>query len=77
MSYLNLIQVILSRVCRIQFLRKNFLSYKGLMVDTLAPKGDEGRGKLRKAAVRGTHPFTRRCPNGETHQFYWYCKLNS
>ncbi len=26
-------------------------------MDTLAPKGDEGRGKLRKAAVRGTHPF--------------------
>ena len=25
-------------------------SYKGRMVDALAPRGDEGRGKLRKAS---------------------------
>ena len=28
--------------------------------------GDEGRDKLRKAAVRGKYPATRGCPNGET-----------
>ena len=28
--------------------------------------GDEGRGKLRKAAERSTHPETRRFPNGVT-----------
>ena len=28
--------------------------------------GDEGRDKLRKAAVRGKCPSTRGCPNGET-----------
>ena len=28
--------------------------------------GDEGRDKLRKAAVRGKCPLTRGCPNGET-----------
>ena len=28
--------------------------------------GDEGRDKLRKAAVRGKYPLTRGCPNGET-----------
>jgi hypothetical protein len=37
------------------------------MVDALALRGDEGRGKLRKAAVRSKHPVTRRCPNGGTH----------
>ena len=36
-------------------------------MDALALRGDEGRGKLRKAAVRGKHPLTRRCPNGGTH----------
>ncbi len=30
--------------------------------------GDEGRDKLRKAAVRGKYSLTRRCPNGETRQ---------
>ena len=38
------------------------------MVDPLAPKCDEGRGKLRKASGSGTHTLIRRCPNGETHQ---------
>ena len=28
--------------------------------------GEEGRGKLRKAAERSTHPLTRRFPNGVT-----------
>ena len=30
--------------------------------------GDEGRDKLRKAAVRGKCPVTRGCPNGETRR---------
>ena len=30
--------------------------------------GEEGRDKLRKAAVRGKFPVTRGCPNGETRQ---------
>ena len=30
--------------------------------------GDEGRGKLRKAAARGKHPATRGCPNGGTRR---------
>ena len=37
------------------------------MVDALALRGDEGRGKLRKAAVRSKHPVIRRSPNGGTH----------
>ena len=36
-------------------------------MDALALRGDEGRGKLRKAAVRSKHPLTRRFPNGGTH----------
>ena len=36
-------------------------------MDALALRGDEGRGKLRKAAVRSKHPLTRRSPNGGTH----------
>jgi len=36
------------------------------MVDALEPSGDEGRGKLRKASVRSTHPKIRRLPNGVT-----------
>ena len=32
----------------------------------MALGGDEGRDKLRKAAVRGKCPPTRGCPNGET-----------
>ena len=30
------------------------------------PQGEEGRGKLREAAGRGTHPLIRGCPNGVT-----------
>jgi hypothetical protein len=37
------------------------------MVNALGPLGEEGRGKLRKATVRSTHPVTRRLPNGVTH----------
>ena len=37
-------------------------------VDALALRADEGRDKLRKAAVRSKYPVTRRCPNGETRQ---------
>ena len=37
------------------------------MGDALAPGGDEGRGKLRKAAGRCKRPLIRRCPNGETY----------
>lgn len=39
-------------------------------MDALALRGEEGRGKLRKAAVRSKHPLTRRCPNGGTHMSY-------
>ena len=37
-------------------------------VDALALGGDEGRGKLRKAAGIGKHELIRGCPNGETRQ---------
>ena len=36
-------------------------------VDALALGAEEGRDKLRKAAVRSTYPMSRRYPNGETH----------
>jgi hypothetical protein len=36
------------------------------MGDALAPGGDEGRGKLRKAAGRCKQLLIRRCPNGAT-----------
>ncbi len=35
-------------------------------MDALALDGDEGRGYLRKASVRGKHPLTRGSPNGGT-----------
>ena len=37
------------------------------MVDALALRDDEGRGKLRKAAGSCKRALIRRCPNGETH----------
>ena len=43
------------------------LSYKEHRVDALALRAEEGRDKLRKAAVRSKYPLTRRYPNGETH----------
>ena len=33
----------------------------------MAPRAEEGRDKLRKAAPRSTYLKTRGCPNGETH----------
>ena len=36
------------------------------MGDALAPGGEEGRDKLRKAAGIGTHDMIRRYPNGTT-----------
>lgn len=33
----------------------------------MGPIGDEGRGKLRKAAGIGKHELIRRYPNGATH----------
>ena len=35
--------------------------------DALALGAEEGRNKLRKAAVRSKYPVTRRSPNEETH----------
>ena len=37
------------------------------MVDALALRTDEGRGKLRKAMGRGKHSLIHRSPNGATH----------
>ena len=41
---------------------------KGAWGMPVALGGDEGRDKLRKAAVRGKYPLTRGCPNGETRR---------
>ena len=41
-------------------------SYKGHEVDALAPRADEGRGRLRKASGSREQTVIRRCPNGET-----------
>ena len=41
---------------------------KGARGMPVALGGDEGRDKLRKAAVRGKYPVTRGCPNGETRR---------
>ena len=38
------------------------------MVDALAIRDDEGRGKLRKATGSCKQALIRRCPNGETLQ---------
>ena len=37
-------------------------------MDALAPTGDEGRGKLRKASGSRKQALIRRCPNGETQR---------
>ena len=44
------------------------------MVDAWEPRGEEGRDKLRKAAVRSTYPVTRRSPNGviQWKRFHYY-----
>ena len=41
---------------------------KGARGMPVALGGEEGRDKLRKAAVRGKCPLTRGCPNGETRR---------
>ena len=41
-------------------------SYKGLMVDDLGQRADEGRAKQRYAGDRCTKPLTPGFPNGET-----------
>jgi hypothetical protein len=43
------------------------LEQEGHLVDALAPRGDEGRGTLRKARGRGEHSLIPGCPNGATH----------
>ena len=43
-----------------------WLSYKERRVDALALRAEEGRDKLRKAAVRSKYPLTRRYPNEGT-----------
>ena len=42
---------------------------EGRSVDALAPRGEEGRGTLRKAAGRCERSLIRGCPNGETHPY--------
>ena len=43
-----------------------WLSNKEHRAGALALGADEGRDKLRKAAVRSKYPLTRRCPNEGT-----------
>ena len=50
-------------------------SYKERRANALALGAEEGRDKLRKAAVRSTYPSTRRCPNGGTHIRQCVCIL--
>ena len=44
---------------------------KGAWGMPVALGGEEGRDKLRKAAVSGKCATTRRCPNGETRRQRW------
>ena len=37
-------------------------------MDALAPQGEEGRGRLRKAAGSRQQALIRGCPNGETRR---------
>ena len=37
----------------------------------VALRGEEGRDKLRKAAVIGKYEMIRRCPNGETRRIQY------
>ena len=46
-------------------------SVYGHTMDALASRGDEGRGKLRKASGSGTHTLIRRYPNGATRYPLW------
>lgn len=45
-------------------------SYKGLTVDTLAHRGEEGRGYRRNASGSWKQALIRRCPNGATQVNY-------
>jgi hypothetical protein len=49
---------------------------EGHLVDALAPRGDEGRGTLRKAEGRGERPLILGSPNGATHRFVRYRVVN-
>ena len=44
----------------------SWLSKEEHKADALALGAEEGRDKLRKAAVRSKYPLTRRCPNEGT-----------
>lgn len=44
-------------------------SNEGHLVDALAPRGDEGRGTLRKASGSCEQALIRGSPNGETRPF--------
>ena len=59
-----------ARVARARVRRKKRLRKddKGAWGMPVALGGEEGRDKLRKAAVRGKYPATRGCPNGETRR---------
>src|SRR5215210_1144265 len=48
--------------------RRVWSSERGRVGDAWAHGGEEGRGKLRKAVGRGTHPVIHRWPNGETRR---------
>ena len=44
-------------------------AFEGHLVDALVPRGDEGRGTLRKAAGSCEQALIRGYPNGETRPF--------
>jgi len=44
-------------------------SAKGHLVDALAPRGDEGRGTLRKTLGSCEQALIRGFPNGATHPY--------
>ena len=46
---------------------ENWSSEEEHRADALALGAEEGRDKLRKAAVRSKYPLTRRSPNEGTH----------
>ena len=48
--------------------RSDTRSIQGRTVDALAPGGEEGRDKLRKAGVSRKWAVTPGCPNGATRQ---------
>ncbi len=49
---------------------REFECLEGHLVDALAPRGDEGRGTLRKAAGSCEQALIRGCPNGETRPLW-------